>query len=418
MENDDKISNKKQQPRQKYQGLHRPFVTLAYAQTLDGMIATILPPNRIQNSNHNNKIHCAAQAGKTTSNLKLSSPQSIIMTHHLRSMHDAILVGGSTFSLDKPRLSARLLDLSIGNANNNNVKQPIPVVLDTHLNNLHKLLWDVSSLSTKDEEKQQLRKNLRVEISLDKILAHCPLICCSYDAAQSFLETLEGYTYLHQQQHQERSCNITIQYLLDESENKSHEDLYMPIRITIQTSAWSTKTFQSDGYHATTNDDQEYQSQPRSKSTTFTLLPCPIHKRTNSLDLHHLLRQLYSQFQIQSVMVEGGAGILSSFLNSCVSDARGEQEDDYNSNHDNEHNSSLVDCICITIAPTIIGGKWGLPAFGGLDVLFGNNDRSVIANGEKKDKKFTPETMMMAVSNGKFLSLGRDCIFLGRMGST
>jgi 3,4-dihydroxy 2-butanone 4-phosphate synthase/GTP cyclohydrolase II len=48
----------------------RPFVTLSYAQSLDGCIS--------------------ARAGEA---LPLSGQQSLTLTHQLRAMHDAILVG-------------------------------------------------------------------------------------------------------------------------------------------------------------------------------------------------------------------------------------------------------------------------------------------------------------------------------------
>lgn len=47
----------------------RPFITLTYAQSVDGSIS--------------------AEGGAP---LPLSGPESLQMTHHLRAMHDAILV--------------------------------------------------------------------------------------------------------------------------------------------------------------------------------------------------------------------------------------------------------------------------------------------------------------------------------------
>jgi GTP cyclohydrolase II len=78
----------------------RPFVTLSYAQSLDGSIA--------------------AQAGAPT---RLSGPASMAMTHALRAQHDAILVGIGTVLADDPRLTVRLVDGA----------DPRPVVLDSHL---------------------------------------------------------------------------------------------------------------------------------------------------------------------------------------------------------------------------------------------------------------------------------------------
>lgn len=78
----------------------RPFVTLSYAQSLDGSIA--------------------AQPGRP---LILSGPESLALTHRLRAAHDAILVGIGTVLADDPRLTVRLAP----------GPHSQPVVLDTHL---------------------------------------------------------------------------------------------------------------------------------------------------------------------------------------------------------------------------------------------------------------------------------------------
>ncbi len=77
-----------------------PFVTLSYAQSLDGSIA--------------------ARRGEA---LGLSGPESLRLTHRLRSMHDAILVGIGTVLSDNPRLTVRLV----------NGQNPRPIVVDSSL---------------------------------------------------------------------------------------------------------------------------------------------------------------------------------------------------------------------------------------------------------------------------------------------
>lgn len=79
---------------------HRPFVTLTYAQSIDGSIAA--RPSRP---------------------FALSCEQSFDMTHLLRSRHDALLVGINTVLTDDPRLTVRRC------AGDN----PRPVVLDSRL---------------------------------------------------------------------------------------------------------------------------------------------------------------------------------------------------------------------------------------------------------------------------------------------
>ncbi|MBM3121926.1 MAG: 5-amino-6-(5-phosphoribosylamino)uracil reductase [Chloroflexi bacterium] len=76
----------------------RPAITLTYAQTLDGCIAT---------------------ADRGT--LRISSPASLVLTHRLRAQHDALLIGVGTVLADNPRLTVRLVK----------GPDPRPVVLDT-----------------------------------------------------------------------------------------------------------------------------------------------------------------------------------------------------------------------------------------------------------------------------------------------
>ncbi|MFQ5398795.1 MAG: GTP cyclohydrolase II [Anaerolineae bacterium] len=78
----------------------RPFVTLSYAQSLDGSIST--------------------RRGEPTA---ISGPESLTMTHKLRAAHDAILVGIGTVLADNPRLNVRLVE----------GPDPQPIVVDSHL---------------------------------------------------------------------------------------------------------------------------------------------------------------------------------------------------------------------------------------------------------------------------------------------
>jgi riboflavin-specific deaminase-like protein len=78
----------------------RPFVTLSYAQSLDGSIA----------------LRC-------DESLALSGPESLQLTHQLRSLHDGILVGIGTVISDNPQLTVRHWD----------GLNPQPIVLDSKL---------------------------------------------------------------------------------------------------------------------------------------------------------------------------------------------------------------------------------------------------------------------------------------------
>ncbi|MDD2901750.1 MAG: GTP cyclohydrolase II [Syntrophales bacterium] len=78
----------------------RPFVTLSYAQSLDGSIA--------------------ARPGRP---LALSGSKSMALTHGLRAAHDGILVGIGTLLADNPRLNVRLVE----------GQDPQPIVVDSRL---------------------------------------------------------------------------------------------------------------------------------------------------------------------------------------------------------------------------------------------------------------------------------------------
>lgn len=81
-------------------GLNRPWVTLAFAQSLDGSLAA-----------------------RTGSPLALSGGSSLALTHRLRASHQGILVGINTLLADNPRLTVRLAP----------GESPQPVVLDGRL---------------------------------------------------------------------------------------------------------------------------------------------------------------------------------------------------------------------------------------------------------------------------------------------
>lgn len=78
----------------------RPFITVTYAQSLDGCIA-----------------------GADGETLPLSNAASLKLTHQMRVIHDAILVGINTVLRDDPRLNVRLVEGD----------DPQPFVVDSRL---------------------------------------------------------------------------------------------------------------------------------------------------------------------------------------------------------------------------------------------------------------------------------------------
>jgi len=79
---------------------NRPFISLCFAQSIDGSI-TINPG----------------------ASLELSSGESTKLTHQLRAMHEGILVGVETVLSDDPQLSVRKCE----------GENPQPIVIDSHL---------------------------------------------------------------------------------------------------------------------------------------------------------------------------------------------------------------------------------------------------------------------------------------------
>ncbi len=78
----------------------RPLVTVSYAQSVDGSIAT-----------------------RNSEQLRLSSPESMILTHRIRAACDAIVIGINTVLVDDPLLTVRLIK----------GPNPQPIVLDSNL---------------------------------------------------------------------------------------------------------------------------------------------------------------------------------------------------------------------------------------------------------------------------------------------
>ncbi len=111
-----------------------PYVTLSYAQSIDGSIAS--------------------RPGRP---LALSGSESMRMTHRLRSLHDGILVGIGTVLIDDPSLTVRY-------ANGDN---PQPIIVDSRLRipldakvvrSVHRPAWIATSDHPDPDRERKLMK--------------------------------------------------------------------------------------------------------------------------------------------------------------------------------------------------------------------------------------------------------------------
>jgi riboflavin-specific deaminase-like protein len=108
---EDSILRPLQEAMDVFQSDERPFVTVTYAQALDGSLA---PPPQSEPAQQ-----------------QLSGAESLVMTHALRAWHSAILVGAGTVEGDNPRLSVRHWPSD---------SHPLPVILAPRLNRLPAIL--------------------------------------------------------------------------------------------------------------------------------------------------------------------------------------------------------------------------------------------------------------------------------------
>ena len=117
----------------------RPYVTLSYAQSIDGSIA--------------------CRPGRP---LALSCRESLVFTHRLRSIHDGILVGIGTILADNPMLTVRHV--------NGNSPQPIVVdgrlrfPMDAHALKHHRKKPWIATAAEPDTERERelLRSGVKV----------------------------------------------------------------------------------------------------------------------------------------------------------------------------------------------------------------------------------------------------------------
>lgn len=124
----------------KYMTSRLPFITVKFAQTLDGRIATSAGSSRW-----------------------ISSPASRRLAHKLRAQHDAVMVGIGTVIKDNPQLTVRLV----------RGRNPTRIVLDTRLRvpldarvlmNQQEALTMIATTSGADGEKLSALRRMGIEV--------------------------------------------------------------------------------------------------------------------------------------------------------------------------------------------------------------------------------------------------------------
>jgi riboflavin biosynthesis pyrimidine reductase len=349
-----------QQQKKQQQNHHHhkslPFVTASFAQSLNGILAphceeehtvdgeeehglyvmmegttttttAISATDRIVTSSNTPPTASKKKKTTTTSNYPLSGPSSLVLTHGIRSIHDGILIGGRTLSMDNPRLTNRLWTTITGSNSSNVVQQPVPIILDTHLTHLGRL-------------GSNCRAALTVAKSSNKNASITMIVCCSHQAAMSWKE----------------SPIPSLQHVVQ----------ILPCRCCSSS-------------RSRTDDIRDDESPTHSSSS-----------QQEELDLKDVLSKLCNVHGIKSIMVEGGATVLTSFLEQ-----------------------NLIDCLCITIAPTILRSGSSLQPTSlrhHIHLPSLQTSRTATAATSTTEKQQT--SFPTATGQLEFLQLGSDCCFL------
>lgn len=262
----------------------RPFVTVAYAQSIDGKIALLL-----EETDPNPET--TRSSFTTSSNFAISGPESLRLTHALRSIHDVILVGGKTLAIDNPRLTNRTWKMAknyLGKDEHQVSPErtgPRPVVLDTHLT--------------------------YTKVLGDSMRAKNPIVCCSFEAYE---QAIGDGSYKPNSMTDDANSIYVLK------NNKNHDDNTMVIPNSVTLLPCKTASFEKN---LTPGTDES--------------------PRKVILDLADVLYKLYEEFGIRSLMVEGGASVISQFITTS------------HRHHCSGNEDGLVDCLCVTISPKVLG---------------------------------------------------------------
>jgi riboflavin biosynthesis pyrimidine reductase len=317
---------------------HRPFVTLAFAMSLDGKIAVQQQPVHNNQARHDEDADTTEPLRSATSysssNLPISGSSSRRLTHGLRSLHDGIMIGRGTAVIDAPRLNNRLYHNH--NHNKNDIHQPRPIILDPRgrcrtdtamLRNFVKRPILVMVLEATAATSSSSSTTTMAKISGDD----------DDDDDESKERGIPLYDVLHVVAEQQR--------LKPRQNHNEHDDDRKGGR-----GGLSHVTGDNDGFSRGNNKEKPEKDDGNDNNDDN-------NDRSLCLDLRTTLQSLRATYGIKSVMVEGGAETLHSFLfaASQQQQLRRRRADD---------NWLLYDCLCLTINPTmVLGQRHGISPF-------------------------------------------------------
>jgi hypothetical protein len=120
------------------------------------------------------------------------------------------------------------------------------------------------------------------------------------------------------------------------------------------------------------------------------------------LDLHDVLEQLYDKFNIHSLMVEGGANVLTEFITTTTTTTTEDEKER------GERGNLIFDYLCVTISPILLGENYGLSSITNIHPLQqGSNN-----NGNHVPT--TPEVRLGPITHS--IILGGDCVIFCSLG--
>jgi riboflavin biosynthesis pyrimidine reductase len=309
----------------------RPFVTLAFAQSLDGKIA-IRRPSTGSNTTVDDDEDADTDAASTSSssfsssssNLPISGPASLLLTHGLRARHDGILIGRRTAQIDTPRLTNRLYKSDNDhqhhhNENKHQRHQPRPIIIDP---------------------RQRLAESVLRNFPERPILV---VLAAVADASADGAADGSGGTPPTRTATTTTTTPATTDIVsAPPTENSEKMDDGTAIKRwydVIRVGRRQSSHYDDDGHNNATSGR-----------------PSP-HSYSERLDLPELLRLLREEYRLDSIMVEGGAATLRSFLQQRRQQPR------------------LYDCLTITINPhMVLGQSSGISPFDDADHLLGGRN--------------------------------------------